>query len=162
MGQQFAPLISQIKSLLVNAKVLPLVTGGFASSKDVVYFSGQDYTKCLNENILDSFLVNSNDFYVNNYVRNELYVKSMRLYDFSQIVESQIEVMTKKEKAQCAYFIITDYAKEINNAVELPHLLVGVDGKTITSGKVYALEKKYNNLKMPSFAKFSIFGPRAV
>lgn len=159
MGQQFATLISEIKSLLVNAKVLPLVTGNFASSKDGVYFSGQDYTKCLNKSILKNFLVNTDDPYVNNYVKKELFVKSMRLDDFSQIVESQINEMSTKEKAQCAYFIISDYAKEINNTVELPHLLVDVDGKIITSGKVYALEKKYNDLKMPSFAKFSILNP---
>lgn len=156
MGQQFATLISEIKSLLVNAKVLPLVTGGFASSKDVVYFSGQDYTKCLNENILDSFLVNSDDNYVNNYILNELHISRMQLDEFSQIVEAQINVMSKKEKAQCAYFIIKDYAKEINKSTELPHLLVDAGGKAITSGKVYVLEKKYNDLKMPSFAKFSI------
>lgn len=156
MGQQFATLISEIKSLLANAKVLPQVTGNFVSSKDGVYFSGHDYTQCLNKNILENFLVNSDDNYVNNYILNELHISRMQLDEFSQILEAQINVMSKKEKAQCAYFIIKDYAKEINKSTELPHLLVDAGGKAITSGKVYVLEKKYNDLKMPSFAKFSI------
>jgi hypothetical protein len=159
MGQQFATLISETKSLLVNAKVLPHVAGNFVSSKDGVYFSRHDYTKCLNKNILENFLVNSDDYYVNSYILNELHISRMRLENFSQIVEAQISVMSKKEKAQCAYFIINDYAKEINKSTELPHLLVDAGGKAITSGKVYVLEKKYNDLKMPSFAKFSILDP---
>lgn len=159
MSKQFAVLVSEIQSLLVNAKVLPLVTGDFASSKDGIYFSGQDYTKCLNKNILEKFLVNSEDFSVNNYVKNALGVRPMQLSDFSQIVESQIDIMSKTEKAQCAYFIIKDYATEIYKSDKLPHLLVDVNEKAITSGKVYALDKKYAELKMPKFSKFSILDP---